>query len=67
MSPPKLPVSVYVAAGSPGVMVHEAVPVESVVPVQVSVPLRVKVTGSLAIGVFVLLSVSTPDTVVASE
>ena len=59
--------SVYVAAGSPGVMVHEAVPVASVVAVQVSVPLSWSVTGSPATGALVTESVRTPDTVVASE
>ena len=67
LSPPNEPVSVYVAAGSPGVMEHEAVPVASVVPVQVSVPLSTNVTGSFGTGAFVYASVSTPDTVVASE
>ena len=55
------------AAGSPGVMAHEAVPVASVVAVQVSVPLSWKVTGSPAIGALVTESVSTPETVAASE
>ena len=55
------------AAGSPGVREHEAVPVPSVVPVQVSEPLSVKVTGSPAIGRVVMVSWSTPDTVVGSE
>ena len=67
VSPAKLPVRVYVAAGSPGVMGQEATPMEFVVPVHVSAPFRVKVTGSPAMGRLVLPSVSTPDTLVASE
>ena len=67
VSPPKLPLSVYVAAGSPGVMGHEAVPVASVVAVHVSVPLSVKVTGSLGIGGSCWRRSRTPDTVVWSE
>ena len=42
-------------------------PVASVVPVQVSVPLSWNVTGSPEMGALVLVSVSTPDTVVVSE
>ena len=36
---------VYVPAASPGVMLHDAVPVPSVIPVQVSAPFNVNTTG----------------------
>lgn len=48
-------------------MTQVAVPVLSVTPVQVSDPLSVKVTGSSAIGVFVVLSVNTADTGVGEK
>ena len=61
-SPAKLAVRVYVAACSPGVMGHVAVPVPSVMAEQVSVPLREKVTFSPGMTALVTVSVSTPET-----
>ena len=47
-------------------MLHVAVPVGSVVAVQLSVLFSFNVTGSPAMGALVRVSVSTPETVVAS-
>src|SRR3984957_5468201 len=48
-------------------MTQEASPLSSVVAVQDSEPLRVKVTGSLATGAPVLVSVRVPETGVGEE
>ena len=66
VSPANEAVSVYVAAGSFGVMEHDAVPLAVVVALQDCDPFRVRMTGSPGMSAPVIELVSTAETVPAS-